>query len=143
MALTGVFHADARRQQHVTEAGTHGRHSTAAAGHGGTLQAASVSASMAVPGVRTQHGEQDSAASGNHVANEQPPDSETVRGIVMLLRSGGLVTATEAQAYMALWEQLDDFRQRAARSILVDALLWKHQPDSAVKHMRAVLSDNE
>lgn len=73
---------------------------------------------------------------------EQPPDHEIVRGITALLQSGGLVAASEANAYVSLWEQLDQFRQRAARCILVDALLWKQDPDAAVKHIRAVLSDN-
>lgn len=73
---------------------------------------------------------------------EQPPDGETVHGILALLQSGGLVAAAEANAYMALWGQLDEFRQRAARCILVDALLRKQEPDGAVKHIRAVLADN-
>lgn len=81
-------------------------------------------------------------AEGDHPSAEQPPDGETVRGIVALLQSGGLVAPAEARAYITLWEQLDEFRQRAARYILVDAILWKHQPNGAVKHIRAVLADN-
>lgn len=88
------------------------------------------------------HGDSTSTLPAPPPEAEQPPDSETVHGILALLQSGGLVAAAEASAYMALWEQLDEFRQRAARCILVDALLRKHEPDGAVKHIRAVLADN-
>eukprot|EP00892_Ulva_mutabilis_P003362 jgi/Ulvmu1/1398/UM011_0126.1 len=152
--------AEVRRQHPAVEGGSSSRHSTAAAAAPASLrldspvvtQHAAASPQQwlgmqvqtgVLGGVPGQHAAHDSAASGMRATSEQPADSETVRGIVMLLQSGGLVAGAEAQAYMALWEQLDDFRQRASRSILVDALLWRQEPEGAVNHVRAVLADNQ